>query len=143
MGTAITPNESLIREAQETRRSIEADGFGRIEVVIRRGGREMPLPDELEALLYSALGEIADGHAVEINVVDDEVSTQGAADLLNVSRPFLIDRLLEPGVLPYRRVGNRRRIPRRAVLAYRDEQDHRSREAMAELARLSQEMDLE
>jgi excisionase family DNA binding protein len=143
MGTAITPNEGLIRQAREMRQSIAARGSDPVEVVIRAGRREVPVPGEIEALLYSALEEVAAGRSIEITVVDDEVSTQIAADMLNVSRPYLIDKLLKLGILPFRQVGTHRRIPRAAVLAYREQQDRRSREAMTDLARLSREMDLE
>jgi excisionase family DNA binding protein len=124
------------------RRSIEAGGIGRMEVVIRAGQEEVPIPNEIKELLYSALEQVAEGHSIEIAVLDDEVSTQAAADILNVSRPYLIDKLLELGLLPFRRVGTHRRIPRQAVLAYREEQDRRSREAMADLTRLTREMNL-
>ena len=72
-----------------------------------------------------------------------EVSTQQAADFLMVSRSFLIEELLEKGVIPYRKVGNRRRIRYEDLRRYRQEEEREiarreqvMRELMAETERL-------
>ncbi|RKS76868.1 excisionase family DNA binding protein [Actinomadura pelletieri DSM 43383] len=69
-----------------------------------------------------------------------KLTTQQAANLLNVSRPFLIG-LLEAGAIPNRMVGRHRRITAEAVLAYKRRDDLRRREVADELAALGQELD--
>ena len=57
-----------------------------------------------------------------------EIGTQAAADLLNVSRPYFV-KLLDEGMIPYRKVGNRRRVLARDVLSWRQADDERRRSA--------------
>jgi excisionase family DNA binding protein len=67
-----------------------------------------------------------------------ELNTQQAADLLNVSRPFLIG-LLEAGMISYRLVGKHRRITVEAVMEYKRRDDQERRAAADDLAALGQE----
>ena len=62
------------------------------------------VPIEVFRLLIQILDELAQGHAVTVVPGGKELTTQQAADMLNVSRPYLVQ-LLEEGRLPYRRAG--------------------------------------
>lgn len=70
-----------------------------------------------------------------------ELSTQQAADTLNVSRPYLID-LLESGRIPHRKGGRHRRVPVEALLDYKRHDDAKRREEAGELAEISQDLGL-
>ncbi|MGD9485075.1 helix-turn-helix domain-containing protein, partial [Streptomyces sp. TRM70308] len=104
------------------------------------GGREsLVLPREAVELLASLLAHLGAGRAVSIVPSDAELTTQQAADMLNVSRPFLIG-LLEAGEIEYRTVGTHRRITASSLLEYQRKDDHRRRLMADELTQLGQEM---
>jgi excisionase family DNA binding protein len=93
-------------------------------------------------VLRIALEEFAAGHVVAIEPLHDEVSTQEAADLLRVSRPYVV-KLIENGEIPCRKVGPRRRLRLEDVLEYREARDMRRHTALRDLSRLSQELGLD
>ena len=97
--------------------------------------KSVTLPPSLAAHLAELLDPIAAGHDVEVMPRDAELTTQQAADMLNVSRPFLIKRLLG-NELPYRLVGRHRRIAVGDVVDYRARRSAERKRAMREMADL-------
>jgi excisionase family DNA binding protein len=73
--------------------------------------------------------------------VPKEMTTTQVAEFLDVSRPFVI-KLTQRGELPFRRVGQHRRIPSEAVLAYREKMFQQARQAADEMVQLSQDAGL-
>lgn len=84
---------------------------------------------------------VANGQGVSVVPAGAELSTQQAADLLGVSRPFLIE-LLTAGEIDYRRVGKHRRVRAESLLGYLRADDQRRLQAADELTVLNQEMGL-
>ena len=103
---------------------------------------QLNLPTFAARLLFDALTALAEGHAVTVVPVPAELTTQEAADILNVSRPYLI-KLLDERKLPYRRVGNRRKVLLEHVLNYKRSDDQFRQGILDELSREAQAVGLE
>lgn len=99
------------------------------------------LPRSAVELLARVLAHMAAGQGVSIVPSHAELTTQQAADLMNVSRPFLIG-LLGAGEIEYRTVGKHRRIKAQSLMEYIAADDRKRREAADELTQLNQEMGL-
>lgn len=102
-------------------------------------GAAVHLSGPLVALLERAAELIAEGSSVSLVPVEVELTSQQAADLLNLSRQYLV-RLLDDGELPCTMVGTHRRLQLKDVLAYKRLRDADRRAKLGELTRLSQEL---
>jgi excisionase family DNA binding protein len=95
------------------------------------------LPTAALRLLIDILGALAEGNAVKVVPVHAELTTQEAADLLNVSRPHLV-KLLETGELSYHKTGKHRRVRFADLMDYKARRDTASEQAMTLLAAQAQ-----
>ncbi len=105
-------------------------------------GEEVPLPDSVYRVLKEAAHEVSKGHAVSVMAVQQELTTTQAADVLNVSRPYLI-RLIDEGQIPSHKVGSHRRVRLDDVLRYKHERDAARREGLRRLTQYSQDIGLD
>lgn len=146
------PTKAESRMAQESKRRFEplVQELARAEsssqpprVEVRIEGREMDPPLEVPVsvlkLLSAALEEMAQGHAVVLTPVREELTTQEAAGLLNVSRPFVC-KLLDEGTIPHRKVGRHRRVLRSDLLDYKRRTTAAREAALDELTVQAQEL---
>ena len=117
---------------QETVRLVVDDEHGDETLVVPRAAVE---------LLARILAHMAAGQGVSVVPAHAELTTQQAADMLNVSRPFLIG-LLEAGEIDYRKVGKHRRVKAASLLDYMRHDDQRRRQAADELSALTLDMGL-
>lgn len=113
-------------------------------VVVLPSGPDQP-PIEVPASVVEVLADVLDhvqrGEHVRVIADDEEITTQQAADLLNVSRPYLVG-LVDRGEIPSRKVGARRRLKLADVLLYREVEQARRLRAVADLAAEAQELGL-
>lgn len=99
------------------------------------------IPASVLPLLTDILTQMALGNAVTLIPIYAELTTQQAADMLNVSHPFLIG-LIDDGKIPYHKVGTHQRIRLEDLIAYKQEIDQQRLQSLEELAREAQELDM-
>lgn len=99
------------------------------------------LPASAVELLLNILDEMSAGHAITLFPIHAELTTQEAADVLNVSRPFLVN-LLEEQNIPYRKVGTHRRIRFADLMRYKQQIDADRRTALDQLALEAQDLNM-
>lgn len=99
------------------------------------------MPAAAVKLLHAILEDMASGRAVTLVPQNTELTTQQAADFLNVSRPYLVQ-LLEQKRLPYRLVGTHRRVRFEDLAEYKISTDSARREALDGLAAQAQDLKL-
>ncbi len=112
-----------------------------VQIKIQDGGEVLEIPKKAFALLIDILENMAEGRSITLIPSDSQVSTQQAADLLNVSRPHLV-KLLEVGEIPFTKAGTHRRISLKDVLAYDEKRKKARKEALDFLAKQAQELNL-
>jgi len=113
----------------------------RLELALEKGQTaEVILSPAIAKTFLDVLRLIASGKSFRLIPVNAELTTQQAADLLNVSRPFLI-KLLEQNAIPHAKTGRHRRLRAEDVFAYKARRDEERAEALADMARYDAEKD--
>src|SRR5579872_3682389 len=113
----------------------------RVPKLVGPHGEEIELPQSLFVMLRQIVHHLLQGRAVTIVPVNKDLTTQEAADILNVSRPYLI-KILEEGVIPYTKIGTHRRIRFADLMNYKKRHDEELQCGLEEITRLSEEMGL-
>jgi excisionase family DNA binding protein len=142
---AIVPSADDERIAKASIRKL-AHAFetppSKVSVRIEGDGEQLvQIPMSAFRLLAAILNEMARGNAVTFMPIHAELTTQQAADFLNVSRPFLI-RLLEDKKIPHRRVGTHRRVLFSDLMKFKRKTDESRRKALRDIAAESEELGL-
>ena len=147
-------NPVLLERDPVTATESECEDLQQLDRLFRRGdidfatlktsgpdSEEIRLPRSAFHVLQQAVHFLAQGDAVSVGFIGKELTTQQAADLCNVSRPYLI-RLLEKGEIPYTKTGTHRRIKFADLMAYKKKRDAERRRALIELTQMSQDLGL-
>lgn len=103
--------------------------------------KDIQLPAVSLQLLLDALNELKEGKGVTLVTVQEELTTQEAAEILNVSRPFLV-KLLDQGDIPSRKVGSKRRVLAKDILSYKTKIIESRQHVLDKLAQKSQDLNL-
>ena len=102
---------------------------------------KVTVPESALEFLLKFLHSLSKGEAVSILPLGSEMSTQQAADILNVSRPHLV-KLLEDDKIPYHKVGSHRRIKAEDLIEYKAKRDEEREGLLDELASQAQDLDM-
>lgn len=135
---AIVPTEQDSELASVASRALARSSKDTLTVRLE-SGEELLLPKAVTQLLSHLLTEMGQGNAVTMIPIHAELTTQEAADFLNVSRPYLV-RLLKEQKIPHHMVGTHRRVRFADLMAYKAEFDEQRRSTMDELAAQSQSL---
>ena len=137
---AANSDKSALKDVQEALSHVAVD-VQASAYLTGPDGKQLALPEPLFQILRTAASMLLRGERVTLAPVSKELSTQEAADLLNVSRPYLIT-LLDAGKIPYTKTGRNRRICFGDVVRYRAQRDTARREQLHAMIRKSEEMGL-
>ena len=110
-------------------------------VMVDKRETKITFPFSAIKLLLQILTQMAEGNAVTLIPIHAELTTQEAANLLNVSRPFLI-KLLEKKKIPFHKVGTHRRVRFIDLLHFKTHADKVSQKALDDLVKQAQELDM-
>jgi len=138
-------DEEQRTQLHQLRAALQQNGAPRDESarakLVSREGEELELPESVYALLVRIVGEMDQGNGVTILPVHAVLTTQQAAELLNVSRPYLVG-LLKNGEMPFYEVGRHRRIRVKDLLEYKERRDSSRRRLLRRMTREAQEAGL-
>lgn len=136
------PLESIIQAPQETDLIAQLEQILSLEAsqakLVGSNGEEVLIPESVYTVLRQVVRAMASGQAITLVPHNRELTTQEAADILNVSRPFLI-KLLEQEEIPYVKVGKHRRIRFQDLMAYKEQRDNKRSKLLDSLIQMSQE----
>ncbi|MGL5363522.1 MAG: helix-turn-helix domain-containing protein [Bosea sp. (in: a-proteobacteria)] len=139
-----TAADALVaREATIKLKPLEKQlGDVRVQLMDMQDSMPIPLPASAVRFFMEILHNMAEGRAFTLMPMHAELTTQQAADFLNVSRPHVV-KLLEGDDIPYRKVGTHRRIRFADLDAYKRKSDVERRKMLDDMVKLTQELGLE
>lgn len=141
--TSSPPGVDDIKLAAESCRLLAAAlGHGDTAIIrVIDGEQDITIPLSAMHMLVDILAHMAEGEAISLIPQHAELTTQQAADFMNVSRPYFV-KLLDNGELPHHKVGSHRRVFFRDLVIYKDQNMVDRKKAMEQLAAQAQELDM-
>jgi excisionase family DNA binding protein len=126
--------QSLDNESAEIQELYKLFLVEKAPALIGPDRESIPLPESIYNILLQVLGYLTQGKGVSVIPVMQELTTQQGANLLGVSRPFLID-LLNREEIPFHKIGTHRRIYRKDVMDYLAKRDKERKRILGEIAK--------
>jgi len=140
-----TPQEQQLAEASSRVLATyvkSGESFRQIRVIgDDNATQDVTIPSGAFELLVEILTQMARGNAVTLTPVHAELTTQEAADILNVSRPYLV-KLIESNEIPHRKVGTRRRVRYQDLMKYKEKIDEQRMKTLDELTAEAEELNM-
>jgi excisionase family DNA binding protein len=118
---------------------VEKDQVPKLQILERGKTKPVEIPFSAMLLFVDILEQMAQGNSVGLVSIENELTTQEAANLLNVSRPFLVQ-LLEDGKMPFRKVGTKRRVLAKHVLDFKKKTEKQRLRVLAKLSDQAQKL---
>lgn len=112
-----------------------------VDILIQETGTVITIPKKALQLLFAVIQNMADGQPVSIVPSNTELSTQQAADMLNVSRPHLV-KLLGKGEIPFKKVGSHRRVLLKDLVDYEQKLAEEREKQLEFLSKQAQDLNL-
>ena len=141
MNEPVTPTADEAELARASSRQLSRFLRQDLKVRISDTDEQVVLPAAAVRLLIDLLSAMAEGNAVTLIPIHAELTTQQAANLLGVSRPFLVKQL-EDGMIPFRKVGTHRRVLFSDLMAYKRSMVDSRTKALEELSAQGQEQNM-
>lgn len=133
----LIPTEPEVAQAKRSFKLLSEDESSSHYIMGSETGVKVPVPESVFNLFVTVLEELSKGSAIQLVPINAEVTTIEAAEIIGVSRPFLV-KLLNEGKIPYRMVGRHRRILFKDLMEY----DERSKQSLLKvLAEMTAEDD--
>jgi excisionase family DNA binding protein len=129
---------SLVRA---TSKKVLKDKSRFVKIKLTEGGDFVKIPKKAVLMLFDILQNMAEGREFTLLSSDAEIGTQEAADMLKVSRPHLV-KLLEQGIIPFKKTGTHRRIKLKHVLEYQKSREVNRNKKLDFLTKQAQDLDL-
>jgi excisionase family DNA binding protein len=130
---------SQVNRSGDSRKQLENRYQTGTYKLVAADGTELPVSDDVFQILKEIVPALENRRTtVTISPTNHEMTTQQAADILNVSRPHLI-KLLENNEIPYVKTGSHRRIKVNDVMDYKQKRDVRCRQSLNEMTEIMQE----
>jgi excisionase family DNA binding protein len=112
-----------------------------VKIRLEESGEQVTIPDKAFLILVDVLSNMSEGKTITILPSETEISTQQAADMLNMSRPHLV-KLLESGKIPFKKVGNHRRLLLNDLIEFKEKLRQNRENQLIFLAKQAQEFNL-
>lgn len=112
-----------------------------VKIKIEEDGEFISVPRKAFDLFVDVLSNMSDGKVIYLTSSDLEVSTQQAAEILNVSRPHVV-KLLEQGKIPHKKIGSHRRVLLKDLMQYDEKLRTQNTNSLKKLAKQAQELGL-
>lgn len=140
------PTEKEVALAKEGSRELSMvmntpDETQEITICMGHSEQRVHLPASAVQMLMDILVNISQGNAVQVVPVHAELTTQQAADILMVSRPYLV-KLLDEKKIEHRKVGSHRRIRYNDLLKFKEQEERARKAVLDELVAEAQELDM-